>query len=26
LGARPLRLLPEDEEADLWHHYRENFF
>lgn len=26
LGARPLGLLHEDEEADLWHHYWENFF
>jgi hypothetical protein len=25
-GVRPLRLLHEDEEAELWHHYRENFF
>jgi uncharacterized protein len=25
-GVRPLRLLHEDEEAELWHLYRENFF
>lgn len=25
-GVRPLRLLHEDEEAELWQHYRENFF
>jgi Fe-S-cluster containining protein len=26
MGVRPLRLLQEDEEADIWHHYRKNFF
>ena len=25
-GVRPLRLLHEDEEAELWHLYREHFF
>jgi Fe-S-cluster containining protein len=26
LGARPLTLLHEDEEEEIWHHYRTSFF